>query len=409
MDPNPVGREVRWSRWIPALGVVALVLALTLVPVDDPSAPELSACLVCGTHWLADLLSNIPFFVPLGLALAWGGMAFVPTVVTGLALSVGIEGAQLFIPGRFSSVADILANSLGTGFGHLLFRGTPVLLLLRGRPRKVAAALTMALGSLALLAPAILHRPALSGDPYYPQWAPRLKHLEPWEGIVQGVVADDLPLPHAGVEVTPALRRKLQQGTVLRVDGTGAPPPSRLSAVFAIHDHAQREVALVGQRGHDLVWRLRRNASRMALQPPSIVWTGVLEGTEGNPIRLGIHTSQDGRACLVVNEQERCGLEPSTGRGWALLIPGEFFPPSWPPLMDLVWLAGLAFVPGLWAGALALAPLAALAGAAALTPALGPLSPLPAVGWGALLLGGILGVLCGRLALGRGEGPPPSP
>lgn len=409
VDRNPGDRRRGWTRWVPAGAVVALVLAVTLVPVHDPSAPGFRACLVCGTHWLADLLSNIPFFAPLGAALAWGGLAFVPAVATGLGLSLAIEGAQLVIPGRFSSMADLLANTLGAGLGHLLFRWVPVLLQVRGRRRQVTASAATVLASLLLLAPAMLHRPTFPDSLFYPQWAPRLEHLEPWRGTLLGVVADELPLPHADTKVTSAVRRKLQQGTVIRIHGTGGPLPSRLSAVFAIHDHAQREVVLVGQRGSDLVWRLRSNASELALRPPSLEWRGGLRGTDGVPFDVTVRTTEDGRACIGVNGEERCGLEPSVGRGWALVIPGDFLPTSWTSTLDLAWLAGLAFVPSVWAGTPGLIPLAVLSGAAALGPVLGPVTPLHAAAWCAILLGGILGILCGRMARRRGSSTLPGP
>lgn len=77
--------------------------------------------------------ANIALFVPLGvllpIALArpasaatrdLGGAALVGTVGVGAAISVLIELAQQGIPGRVSSPADVLANTLGTALGVLL-------------------------------------------------------------------------------------------------------------------------------------------------------------------------------------------------------------------------------------------------------------------------------------------------
>jgi len=49
-----------------------------------------------------------------------GGAALVGTVGVGTAISVLIELAQQGIPGRVSSPADVLANTLGTALGVLL-------------------------------------------------------------------------------------------------------------------------------------------------------------------------------------------------------------------------------------------------------------------------------------------------
>jgi hypothetical protein len=389
-------------RWIPAAGVTLLILALTLGPVDTPSAPEVGLCIRCGDHWLADLLANIPFFTPLGAALGRAGLRLGPAVAAGLGLSTAIELAQLAIPGRFSSLADVAANTAGTALGVLLLRAVPRWLLLRGLSRRRAAASAVGVSALLLLAPALLQRPALPDSLYFPQWAPRLAHLEPWEGELHEVRVDDLPLPHAQTDATPRLRAKLLDGTLLVVTGSAAPPPVHLSAPFAVHDLEQREVLLLGQRGDELVWRLRRSASALALRQPSLRWPGALAGVEeGSPLHLEVRVLRGGRACLVVDGEERCGLEPSPGSGWAMLLPGDFLPAPWSRRLDMAWLAAVAFLPGLWVGPRPLLPAAIVLGAAALAPWVGPLAHLTAPAWAALVSGGGLGLLVGRAVRAR--------
>ncbi|MBK0419462.1 VanZ family protein [Leucobacter sp. CSA1] len=69
--------------------------------------------------------ANIVLFVPFGLlvppALGWlRPWGLVGTVVLGAAVSTAIETIQLFIPGRVTSVLDVIANTLGTLCGVLL-------------------------------------------------------------------------------------------------------------------------------------------------------------------------------------------------------------------------------------------------------------------------------------------------
>ena len=82
--------------------------------------------------------ANIALFVPLGVLLpialarpasaATRGMesaTLFGTVVLGATISVLIELAQQVIPGRVSTPADVLANTLGTLLGVLLLVGLP--------------------------------------------------------------------------------------------------------------------------------------------------------------------------------------------------------------------------------------------------------------------------------------------
>lgn len=76
-------------------------------------------------EWLrADILRNIIGFVPLGFLLAWKKPArrIWLVVAAGFALSLSIESAQSLIPGRDSSLIDLVSNSLGALVGAVLSR-----------------------------------------------------------------------------------------------------------------------------------------------------------------------------------------------------------------------------------------------------------------------------------------------
>ncbi|WP_292883860.1 MULTISPECIES: VanZ family protein [unclassified Microbacterium] len=68
--------------------------------------------------------ANIVLFAPLGvlLALAWPRASAGALIAVGGASSVAIELAQLAIPGRFSTLSDVIANTLGTAIGVLVIR-----------------------------------------------------------------------------------------------------------------------------------------------------------------------------------------------------------------------------------------------------------------------------------------------
>lgn len=138
-------RPQRVATW----GLIAYVAVLAAValwpqPVDRPVAGLLRAAL----RWLhgrgipgwldygfVESAANVLLFVPLGALVAliigrgywWVGAA------AGLLISCAIELAQLlFLPGRYATPADVLANTIGAVLGALLT------LLVRRRRRAAA-------------------------------------------------------------------------------------------------------------------------------------------------------------------------------------------------------------------------------------------------------------------------------
>ena len=111
--------------------LLAIVLAAYLLFVGwvtlDPSPPN-----PAGNPWLIRLLellplsydsvefmANVGLFVPIGvLVVALGGRWWLGIAV-GLALTCGIETAQLFLPARFPDVRDLIANTGGAALGVL--------------------------------------------------------------------------------------------------------------------------------------------------------------------------------------------------------------------------------------------------------------------------------------------------
>ena len=80
--------------------------------------------MVLEVGWASDLLLNVVLFLPFGfIARRTPGGArgnVLRVVLAGALLSAAIETAQLFLAPRFSSVSDVVANSLGAGGGALL-------------------------------------------------------------------------------------------------------------------------------------------------------------------------------------------------------------------------------------------------------------------------------------------------
>ncbi|WP_127792803.1 VanZ family protein [Agromyces sp. LHK192] len=101
-DVQPVGGALVWA---------ADMLSSLGVPFDAAYA-------------FVEFTANIVLFVPLGLLLSLAGwhLPFWAIVLIGLVSTCVIEAVQLAIPGRYSTLSDVVANTLGTALGALAAR-----------------------------------------------------------------------------------------------------------------------------------------------------------------------------------------------------------------------------------------------------------------------------------------------
>jgi glycopeptide antibiotics resistance protein len=113
--------QARLSRAV--LGYLALMIAIiTLAPFRFAASPVRGFVTMWG---LRDAVLNVVLFLPLGFVLqlgrprgspfAWGRALALGATFSGL-----IEVAQLFLPERFPSLADLATNALGAVLGALL-------------------------------------------------------------------------------------------------------------------------------------------------------------------------------------------------------------------------------------------------------------------------------------------------
>jgi glycopeptide antibiotics resistance protein len=134
-------------RFVAVLTVmyVAMVLVVTLWPttVDNGLDPYIQRLLeklwargvpTFVDYGFIEFFANIVFFVPVGFLLAlllpfrywWGA------IVGGALLSACVETAQrLFLPGRYSDLGDVVANSTGAVIGCLVAIAVRMLILHR--------------------------------------------------------------------------------------------------------------------------------------------------------------------------------------------------------------------------------------------------------------------------------------
>jgi glycopeptide antibiotics resistance protein len=100
-----------------------IVLLITLIPFEFRVPRQFN--IIWQTN-LADLVTNIFLFIPVGFffKLSRGNARdnlCLASLLFGLILSAAIEFTQVFIPGRFTQVIDVITNGLGAWFGGVIY------------------------------------------------------------------------------------------------------------------------------------------------------------------------------------------------------------------------------------------------------------------------------------------------
>lgn len=136
-------RRLRGPLAVAYVGYLTVVAVLVLDP--SQKAPGASLSLVSRVLHMAqvpvtadsgvlEVISNVVLFVPFSLlgAFLWPTLRIRDWVVAGALLSVSIELCQLlFLPQRFATVSDVVANTGGALIGALLAS-----LVARSAPRR---------------------------------------------------------------------------------------------------------------------------------------------------------------------------------------------------------------------------------------------------------------------------------
>ena len=115
------------SRFLLTCLIGLVLLTVLLYPFNFQA--ERTGCWLAVTHpSVLSIIANVILFVGLGLCEAWlaqhvlgrHGWLILFVAIDAALLSLLIETVQLWLPGRDSSVIDLLANTLGAVFGGML-------------------------------------------------------------------------------------------------------------------------------------------------------------------------------------------------------------------------------------------------------------------------------------------------
>ena len=333
------------------------ILLVTLYPIPgqaDVSANTSIWCLVCGDLGMVDITLNVILFVPLGLGLGLlGGSWFRGLLLVGLTTLI-IEVLQLgIVTGRDASLSDLVTNTVGGLLGLGLGLRWKQVLFPTGKASLVVA-LTAAMGWLAIQGFTVfaLQR-VLPRSVYYGQWAPELGHFEKFTGAVVSVRLDSIPLPGTRLANSKAVRESLlAPESVLEVRAISGPPTLDVAPIFSIFDDRQREILLLGQEGLDLIFRVRTRTAPLGLRSPALRLAHALPAARGTGIELRARyeTGHYHLDAEVGGDSLSRDLALSASWGWTFLLPFEHSFGGEMPWLTMLWVGGLLFPIGYYAG-----------------------------------------------------------
>jgi hypothetical protein len=290
-------------------------------------------CLACGSFGWVDAFLNVLLFVPLGVGLAMSGMARFRAVALMLGLSALIETVQLlFIPGRDSTIGDVINNTVGGALGFALARNMRVLL----RPtQRMAAILATFSGAAWLVIQAISNYgfvPSLPESRYYGQLARAIGNFAPFGGRVLSASAGGVEIPNFAIPDTRALRRALVDGAPVEATVDRARTTPGIAPIVRIADSSQREIVLLAQRGEDLVFSMRSGGAVMRLRRPLFALPHAFAAAGGSAPSAADTLGLSGQylASAVTldargpNATRRATIPLTASRGWTLMLPFDW-------------------------------------------------------------------------------------
>ena len=334
---------------------------------NDTSVWQRVSCVTCPPTWLADILSNIMLFLPLGAALVMAGVAPVRAIMLGAAASFVIELLQLAgLPaGREPALADLVSNTIGAaiGVGCARYRSTLLTPIARTesmlRLGWVAACTSMMLGSALALSPATRLRTngavSTSALPFTPGYG--WSTTETSDAIINGVA-----VPHEGNgPVIVAASRRDSVSASVRVRGRDG--RAGVVPIVFVHDPAMTTIdpratvahLLLAQRGADASLSSDLRAGRWGLSTPSLLDRGAFAaGYAGVALRATV-TSRIWTLAWsdadTPQQAQSVSLRLSPSIGWTLVQGVVSATAPIAPLLTALWLLAWFAPLGFWSSA----------------------------------------------------------
>lgn len=371
--------------------------------------PSPSFCIFCGDTSTLDAILNVFLFIPFGMGLRLAGFSRRRVFAIGLVTTITVELLQLLIPGRDTSLGDVITNSSGAVIGIICADIWRVVVLPSRR-----AAMRLAIGwtllwAMVLMASAELAHISLPNTTAWGVWRPELLQHDYFPGRVISATAGGLRTPDAISATSVDVRRRLSsdsvvvEGSVVGAIATGPP-----SAIATVYDYQRSQIFMLGQRKGNLIFSLRMRTADARVETPDIRLDSVFPRhrppvpdtirVAGGLIHhvLWIRAESHG----VIRERTQ---PVDAGLGWSYFLPFPYEYGVETMWLTIIWIAGLAVPAMYWATRAGRATAFAVGAALALTLFLIPLATsVHATAWWewiGLAIGAGIGVLWGTMSV----------
>jgi len=329
--------------------VLMVVFLATLTPSNGTSSSDF-LCIACGEFGGLDVLNNIVLFLPLGFAFALASGHRWRSVLACVAVTTFIEAMQVrVVPGRDSSLSDLLANSLGGLVGVELAVRRALFLRPRGRAAVILATAGAAAFALVTTLTSLGLRPAAVPWSLWVQWTPDRESFEPFTGKLLDFKLDtfDLPRGYFPPKSLGLDRRLAKPGWHATVTLETAGIQWRRSVIARI---AEEYTVLVSIEQHR--WALsceeKTRSADFRFRSPQVALPDVL--TPGiTPSRVRFTCAREDNSLVAGTDDRQAVLRLSPSLGWRLLDPFTLELPRY-LWLGAFWLMALAFPAGYWIG-----------------------------------------------------------
>jgi hypothetical protein len=348
----------RVGRVLCIASLIAIGIA-TLLP-QPPGAAESHFCIVCGSFGGVDAVLNVVLFVPLGIGLALYGIRRNSVVIGVCILSAAIEIAQfLLIPGRDSTVGDVITNTVGGAIGFVIARYATIWTRPTSRAgTRLAAAIAVvwltiqAISSFGFIV-------ELPNAQYHGQLARTLGHFAVFSGVVLEAQVGDTRLVDAPLNHSAEVRDELLHGAVVAATIAAAAPPNAIAPIVRIVDSRGRQIVLLAQQERDFLFGIRTGAAALRLRQPYFGLRRAFPGVRSAAVSAddtlvisGAYTS-GGASLTAQREHARYGrrIGVTSSMSWVMLLPFQWTleGTSTEAAISMLWIALLLGPMGYWA------------------------------------------------------------
>ena len=345
-------RDFGRALWIAGLLFIAV---LTLTPQYQATKAPVSFCLLCGDTSILDAFLNVLLFIPFGMGMRLAGVSRRRVFAIALLTTVTVETLQYWIPGRDSSLGDLITNSSGAFIGAICADIWRVVLLpSRRAARRLAIGWTLVWVAL-LTASAELAHISLPNTIGWGVWRPDLLQHDYFPGKVVSATAGGLPSPEGIGPASADVRRRLSsdsvvvQATVVSAIATGP-----VSAIATVSDFRRSQIFMLGQREGNLIFSLRMRTADVMVATPAIRLDSVFPRHRSKaPDTLFVAGGLIHHQLWISAERNGVRRERTqpidAGLGWSYLLPFEYQYGAEAPWLTVLWLAGLAAPAIYWA------------------------------------------------------------